>query len=55
MRAFLGIYLQSKWAIFHELLDVTRDGVVDDADVGLYTDNFVRAFNFSARTVIIIT
>ena len=49
---FLGIYLQSKWAIFHEIMDVTKDGVLNDTDAKLYTDNIVRIFNFTSRTVI---
>ena len=49
---FPGIYLQRKWAIFHEIMDVTKDGVLNDTDAKLYTDNIVRIFNFTSRTVI---
>ena len=44
-------YLQYKWGIFHNLLDVNDDGVVDPTDVDLSVKNFVRIQKLTSREV----
>ena len=46
-----GEYLDGKWRLYHKIMDLNEDGMVDQSDAKLSEDNFVRLYNLTERQV----